>query len=116
MANWVQVALDRGFANNEPVAAIAPTASYSYTDEALKHLAEAKARRANPTASESKRPGAVDTAAHCERLAALGRTAIIAPSVTSAAPVNSEAADAPSRSGGPPSGADSFGFEAARRR
>jgi hypothetical protein len=92
VANWVQVALDRGFANNEPVAAIVPTASYTYTDEALKHLREARARRANPTASESKRPGAVDTAAHCERLAALGRTEIITPSVTSAAPVNSEAA------------------------
>jgi len=74
-------------------AAIAPTASYAYTDEALKHLTEARARRANPTASESKRPGAVDTAAHCERLAALGRTATIAPSVSSAAPVNSEAAE-----------------------
>ena len=92
VASWVQVALDRGFVNNEPVAAIAPTASYTYTDEALKHLMEARARRANPTASESKRPGAVDTAAHCERLAALGRTAIIAPSVTSGAPVNGEAA------------------------
>jgi hypothetical protein len=82
---------DRGLANIEPVA-LAPAASYTYTDEALKHLTEARARRANPTASESKRPGAVDTAAHCERLAALGRTAISAPSVTSAAPVNSEAA------------------------
>jgi hypothetical protein len=92
VANWVQVALDRGFANNAPVVAIAPTARYTYTDEALKHLTEARARRANPTASESKRPGAVDTAAHCERLAALGRTEIIAPSVTSTAPVNSEAA------------------------
>ena len=93
VANWVQVALDRGFANNEPVTAIVPTASYTYTDEALKHLTEGKARRANPTASESKRPGAVDTAAHCERLAALGRTEISVPSVTSAAPVNSEAAE-----------------------
>jgi hypothetical protein len=92
VANWVQVALDRGFANYAPVVAIAPTVSYTYTDEALKHLMEARARRANPTASESKRPGAVDTAAHCERLAALGRTEIIAPSVTSVAPVNSEAA------------------------
>ena len=93
VANWVQVALDRGFATNEPVAATVPTASYTYTDEALKHLTEARARRANPTASESKRPGGVDTAAHCERLAALGRTAISAPSVTSAVPVNSEAAE-----------------------
>jgi hypothetical protein len=92
VANWVQVALDRGFANNEPVAAIAPTARYTYTDEAMRHLVEARARRANPTASESKRPGAADTAAHCEGLAALGRTEIIAPSVTSAAPVNGEAA------------------------
>jgi hypothetical protein len=38
--------------------------------EAAKHRAEAAARRANPTASESKRPGGVDTAAHCERRAA----------------------------------------------
>jgi hypothetical protein len=91
VANWVQVALDRGVANNAPGAAIAPTVSYTYTDDALKHLIDARTRRANPTASESKRPGAVDTAAHCERLAALGRTAIVAPSVT-AAPVNSEAA------------------------
>jgi hypothetical protein len=51
-------------------------------DEALKHLAEAKARRANATAAESKRPGAVDTAAHCERLAAVGRSTVIEPSVT----------------------------------
>ena len=93
VANWVQVALDRGFVSDEPAAAIAPTASYTYTDEALKHLMGARARRANPTASESKRPGAVDTAAHCERLAALGRITISAPSVTSAAPVNSEAAE-----------------------
>lgn len=92
VANWVQVALDRGFAGNEPVAAIAPTARYTYTDEALKHLMEARSRRANPTASESKRPGAVDTAAHCERLAALGRTEIIAPLVTAAPQANSEAA------------------------
>jgi hypothetical protein len=93
VANWVQVALDRGFANNAPVAANAPTASYTYTDDALKHLSQARALRANPTASESKRPGAVDTAAHCERLAAMGRTAISAPSVTSATPVDSDAAE-----------------------
>lgn len=92
VANWVQVALDRGFVGNETAAATAPTVRYTYTDEALKHLMEASARRANPTASESKRPGAVDTAAHCERLAALGRTAIVTPSVTSAPPANSEAA------------------------
>jgi hypothetical protein len=92
LATWVQVALDRGFANVEPVAAIRPTTGYLYTDEALKHHMDAMARRANPTASESKRPGAVDTAAHCERLAALGRTEIVAPSVTSAPPANSEAA------------------------
>ena len=42
VANWVQVALDRGFANNAPVVAIVPAASYTYTDEALKHLAEAE--------------------------------------------------------------------------
>jgi hypothetical protein len=92
VANWVQVALDRGFAGSEPAASTTPTASYTYTDEALKHLMEARARRANPTASESKRPGAVDTAAHCERLAALGRTEVITPTVTAATPVNSEAA------------------------
>jgi hypothetical protein len=91
VANWVQVALDRGFTKSESVSTV-PTVRYTYTDEALKHLIEAQARRANPTASESKRPGAVDTAAHCDRLAALGRTAIIAPPVTSAATVNGEAA------------------------
>jgi hypothetical protein len=31
-----RVALDRAFANNEPGAAIVPTASYTYPDEALK--------------------------------------------------------------------------------
>ena len=92
VADWVQVALDRRVSNGEPVTAFAPTARYTYTDEAQKHLMEARLRRANPTASESKRPGAVDTAAHCERLAALGRTEIVAPAVASAAPVNAEAA------------------------
>lgn len=70
VASWVQVALDRGWIETVPAATTAPTAVHRYTDDALTHLAEAKARRANPTASESKRPGAVDTAAHCERRAA----------------------------------------------
>ena len=55
VANWVQVALDRGFANNEPVAAIAPTASYTHSDEALKHLAAAK--RAGPIRRHPSRSG-----------------------------------------------------------
>jgi hypothetical protein len=37
--------------------------------EAATHRAEAAARRAVPTASESKRPAGVDTAAHCDRRA-----------------------------------------------
>jgi hypothetical protein len=37
--------------------------------ESAMHRAEARARRAAPNASESKRPGAPDTAAHCDRLA-----------------------------------------------
>jgi hypothetical protein len=36
--------------------------------EAKEHAAMALNYRANPTASETKRPGASDTAAHCERL------------------------------------------------
>lgn len=38
-------------------------------DEAARHRAEARARRNAPNASESKRPGAPDTALHCERMA-----------------------------------------------
>ena len=40
---------------------------------AAKHDAVAQAYRKNPNASESKRPGAPDTALHCERLAQLAR-------------------------------------------
>ncbi|MDE3166213.1 MAG: hypothetical protein KGN36_10430 [Acidobacteriota bacterium] len=36
--------------------------------EAKDHAAMARSYRATPTASEIKRPGASDTAAHCERL------------------------------------------------
>lgn len=88
VANWVQVG-DVRVVNNVPFTA---TPALGYTEEGLKHLAEANARRANPTASESKRPGAVDTALHCERMAALNRSAAIAAPVTNEAPVNTEAA------------------------
>lgn len=88
VANWVQVSM-----TGVPFAFSPVTGSTTlYTDEALKHLAEAAERRAHPTASESKRPGSVDTAAHCERLAALGAKAVITPSIRTAAPVNEEAA------------------------
>ena len=90
VANWVQVG-DVRTTNEGPITAnLSP--AYTYTAEAAGHLAEANARRANPTASESKRPGSVDTAAHCERLAALGRTPVVAAPVTKDAPVNSESA------------------------
>ena len=36
--------------------------------EAKEHAEMARDYRANPTASETKRPGMADTAAHCERL------------------------------------------------
>ena len=85
VANWVQV-------GNAPIAYSAVTPAIGYTDEALKHLAAAADRRAHPTASESKRPGSVDTAAHCERLAALGRGAVITPALRSADAVNADAA------------------------
>jgi hypothetical protein len=88
VANWVQVGDVRAF--NAVTASVAP--AYTYTAEAARHLAEANTRRANPTASESKRPGSVDTAAHCERLAALGRTPAVAAPATNEAPANSEAA------------------------
>lgn len=88
VANWVQVSTDR--VTSGSVASVGPTGAY--TEEARKHFAEAQARRANPTASESKRPGAVDTALHCERLAALGTTTVVAPRAAAPAPVNDEAA------------------------
>jgi len=64
-------------AYRERVAAIghAPAVIASVTNaapantEAAFHRAEASKRRANPNASESKRPGGVDTAAHCDRMA-----------------------------------------------
>jgi hypothetical protein len=37
--------------------------------ESAEHRAEARARRAAPNASESKRPGSPDTALHCDRIA-----------------------------------------------
>jgi hypothetical protein len=46
-----------------------------YTADAADHEALAKALRASPNPSETKRPGAPDTAAHCERLASLARQA-----------------------------------------
>jgi hypothetical protein len=91
-ANWIQVATDVPVISNAPIAALALEVTTGYTVEAAKHLAEAKLRRAEPTASESKRSGGVDTALHCERLAELGRTAVAAGSPTSATPANSEAA------------------------
>ena len=42
-----------------------------YDAEAKEHQALAKAYRSNPTASESKRPGAPDTAVHCDRMGQL---------------------------------------------
>jgi hypothetical protein len=46
-----------------------------YDAEAVEHDIVAKAYRAMPNASESKRPGAPDTAIHCDRLAAYARDA-----------------------------------------
>ena|SRR5437764_1368456 len=40
-----------------------------YEAEAAEHADMAKMYRAQPTASETKRPGAADTAAHCEFIA-----------------------------------------------
>ena len=40
-----------------------------YEAEAAEHAEMAKMFRAQPTASETKRPGAADTAAHCEAMA-----------------------------------------------
>ena len=44
-----------------------------YDAAASNHDATAQAYRKNPNASETKRPGAPDTALHCERLAQLTR-------------------------------------------
>jgi hypothetical protein len=46
-----------------------------YESDAAAHQALAKALRAGPNPSETKRPGAPDTAAHCERLASLSSQA-----------------------------------------
>lgn len=84
IANWVQVATTGGLLSVAPISANL-VGNVFYTDEAAKHVAEANARRTNPTASESKRPGAVDTAAYHERLAALGRTTAIGPAAPATA-------------------------------
>jgi hypothetical protein len=49
----------------------------SYDAEVAEHEREAKAYRSNPTGSESKRPGAPDTAVHCDRLAEHARASAI---------------------------------------
>jgi len=49
-----------------------------YEADAADHAAEAKAYRAGPSASESKRPGSPDTALHCDRLADAARNAAAA--------------------------------------
>ncbi len=49
--------------------------SKKYDAEAADHEIVAKAYRAGPNPSESKRPGAPDTALHCDRLAADARAA-----------------------------------------
>jgi hypothetical protein len=49
-----------------------------YEADAEDHVAEAKAYRSGPNASESKRPGSPDTAVHCDRLAAAARNAATA--------------------------------------
>lgn len=46
-----------------------------YEADAVEHTAMAKAYRARPTASETKRPGSPDTSAHCDRLAEFARSA-----------------------------------------
>jgi hypothetical protein len=46
-----------------------------FDDDATRHEALAKALRASSNSSETKRPGAPDTAAHCERLAGSARQA-----------------------------------------
>ncbi len=53
-----------------PAAGVASSpASTAPLKESEMHRAEARALRANPNASESKRPGAPGTAVHCDRLA-----------------------------------------------
>ena len=49
-----------------------------YDADAVDHVAEAKAYRSAPSASESKRPGSPDTAVHCDRLADAARNAATA--------------------------------------
>ena len=44
-----------------------------YEADAADHVDLAQAYRNNPNASESKRPGSPDTAAHCDRFADLAR-------------------------------------------
>jgi hypothetical protein len=46
-----------------------------YEADAADHEEMAKAYRTTPTPSETKRPGAPDTAAHCQRFAELARQA-----------------------------------------
>ena len=46
-----------------------------YETDAADHKALADASRKSPTASETKRPGAPDTAAHCDRFARLAADA-----------------------------------------
>jgi hypothetical protein len=94
IARWVQIATDVRVATFAPAAVVAPAQDLTatYTREGLKHLAEARALRAAPTASESKRPGSVDTAAYHERIAEQGRIVSSVPSEEVIAPVTSEAA------------------------
>jgi hypothetical protein len=49
-----------------------------YEADAAEHGALAKAYKARPGASDTKRPGSVDTAAHCERLAEFAHRAATA--------------------------------------
>jgi hypothetical protein len=54
------------------------TVAARYGADAADHVAEAKAYRSAPSASESKRPGSPDTAMHCDRLADAARNAATA--------------------------------------
>jgi hypothetical protein len=69
IANWVQVATD--FRNDAfvPEVRTPAVATADNLTEAAKHRAEARALRASPNASESKRPGSPGTALHCDRMA-----------------------------------------------
>ena|SRR5215471_13572511 len=71
VAEWVQVATDlRSFESiANKAGAFVPPAFTTGNAEADAHLAMAMAYRRSPNASESKRPGSVGTAAHCERRA-----------------------------------------------